>query len=532
MRPSRRGRWRLFALVLVHVVFLVHLAHWKVAGSTLTPLEPSEAKQTLELGYVNAGFVLLLLSILVTLVVGRFFCGWACHVVAYQDACAWLLGKLRLRPRAIRSRLLMALPFLAAFDMFLLPTLLRWWSGGERPGLVAHFFTADLWESFPGLTIGALTFFVDGFLVVWFLGAKGFCTNACPYGALFAVAGRAAPGRIRVNDDCEGCGHCTAVCTSNVRVHEEVARFGQVVDPGCMRCMDCVSSCPKDALAFAFQPRRARDHEPRAAKPRPRRAPRRSWDFSFWEELVLGVLCLAGVYAFRGLYSQVPLMLALGLGVLVAVSALTLARVLRRRDFQVQGAVLRRAGRLTPGGALTVLGLLVFLAFAAHSLAVNGASRYGGWMLAGAEGADPDTRRARIERGASFLSFADAAGLVRDPEVAYGLGLVELGSGRYRESYAPFEEAIERAPRRPGPYLGMAEAALQVRDLERAERALSALLELQPEHVRGRWRRAQLAIMRRDFEQAERLLEELCADAPDHAAARFDLERVRSVLGR
>ena len=29
---------------------------------------------------------------------------------------------------------------------------------------------------------------------------------------------------------------------------------GMVVDPGCMKCMDCVSVCPNDALYFGFGP--------------------------------------------------------------------------------------------------------------------------------------------------------------------------------------------------------------------------------------------------------------------------------------
>ena len=56
--------------------------------------------------------------------------------------------------------------------------------------------------------------------------------------------------RIRVTDACAGCGHCTAVCTSNVRVHEEVRDYGMVVDSGCMKCLDCVSVCPNDALYY------------------------------------------------------------------------------------------------------------------------------------------------------------------------------------------------------------------------------------------------------------------------------------------
>jgi ferredoxin len=37
-----------------------------------------------------------------------------------------------------------------------------------------------------------------------------------------------------------------------VIVHAEVKEYGMVVDPGCMKCMDCVSVCPNDALYFGF----------------------------------------------------------------------------------------------------------------------------------------------------------------------------------------------------------------------------------------------------------------------------------------
>src|SRR5690606_23331051 len=85
-RPSsRRGRVRALVLILVHVGFVLHFAHWRVAGETMTPLEPSESMWTLELGYVNAGFLVFAASILLTAVLGRFFCGWLCHFVAYQE---------------------------------------------------------------------------------------------------------------------------------------------------------------------------------------------------------------------------------------------------------------------------------------------------------------------------------------------------------------------------------------------------------------------------------------------------------------
>ena len=64
---------------------------------------------------------------------------------------------------------------------------------------------------------------------------------------------RLAPRRIVVDPDlCERCGVCTSVCTSHVRVHEEVHDFGAVVDQNCMKCGDCIEACPQEALQFGW----------------------------------------------------------------------------------------------------------------------------------------------------------------------------------------------------------------------------------------------------------------------------------------
>ena len=76
--PPRRARWRALSLILVHLAVAVHIAHWMIAGTTLTPVEPSEAMQTLGgQALLNAGFVLFALLIVATLVFG----GWS--LVAY-----------------------------------------------------------------------------------------------------------------------------------------------------------------------------------------------------------------------------------------------------------------------------------------------------------------------------------------------------------------------------------------------------------------------------------------------------------------
>lgn len=382
VRSSKASKKRAYVLIGVHVVIAAHIWYWLQTGSAITPVEPSEAMQTVELGKINAGFLLFVGLIASTLIFGRWFCGWACHVVALQDLCAWMLAKLGLKPRPVRSRLLVFAPWVVAGYMFIWPPVHAWlWSTwgtfnsqdwfwqalGPKvvPGMADwqwELETSELWQTFPGPIMAIGTFLVAGFLIVWWLGAKGFCTYGCPYGAFFSLADRVAPMRIKVNDACEHCGHCTSVCTSNVRVHEEVAKHGQIVDPGCMKCMDCVSVCPNDALSFGF------------ALPKPfatsqQRVQARA-DFVWWEEVLLALVAFVAVqWTFRGAWfgEGVPLLLAVGLGVITAVLFLLFVRLLVRREVTFQHTVLKQAGKRSNMGTLALLLVAGWLLLTGHT---------------------------------------------------------------------------------------------------------------------------------------------------------------------
>lgn len=410
IRPSKRGKWRALVLILVHVAIAAHVLHWFYGGETLTPVEPSESMQTLELGKLNAGFLLFVATLLGTAIFGRFFCGWACHLLALQDLCAWLLGRVGLKPKPVRSRLLVFVPIGAALYMFVWPTLRRVFAGLPAPDLEVHLTTRDFWETFPGPAISILTFLVCGGLVVWWLGSKGFCTYGCPYGGFFGVVDRVAPGRIRVNDNCDGCAHCTAVCTSNVRVHEEVKLFKMVVDSGCMKCMDCVSSCPKDALSFGF------------GKPMPFQQPRRTYSFTWGEDLAMAAVFLAALFTFRELYSAVPFLLAIGLSVLTATLAVTGVRMWRSKTVTWQHLALKKVGGLTRSGRLAVGLVAVWLGFTAHSGLVQFHTWRGSARLGAALRTPPGPEQDRLALGSeSDLGAAASLGVAFDPRVEYGL---------------------------------------------------------------------------------------------------------------
>ncbi len=356
-RKSRMERRRFLVLLLIQTLMIVHVIQWLVMGTTLAPIEPSESIQTVRDGVITVGFVFFVLAIGSTMIFGRFFCGWGCHVILLQDFCGRLLGRIGLRPKPFRSRLLLWMPLGLAIYLFVWPVAHRFliapWTGGAPPwpGWSWEVVTQDYWATFPGLLMGIPFLLVCGFLTVYLLGMKGYCTYACPYGGFFAPAEQVAPMRIRVNDDCEHCGHCTAVCTSNVRVHEEVERFGMVVDPGCMKCLDCVSVCPNDALSVGMgRPAISVDAEERAAKPAAAR-----YDMSWPEEIVFACIALGLLLSIRGAYS-LPLLFASGTAACGTWIVWKAWRVIRDRNASLHRTPLKRDGRLRPAGG----GLLVF----------------------------------------------------------------------------------------------------------------------------------------------------------------------------
>jgi tetratricopeptide (TPR) repeat protein/ferredoxin len=309
-----------------------------------------------------------------------------------------MMKKIGIHPKPFRSRLLVIAPLLLALYMFVWPTFkrevvkplfLKQWGtetkeqayarwdvvrtylgdAGPRPGLRTEFMTDDFWKTFAAWYIAIPFFGVCGFAIVYFLGSKGFCTYGCPYGGFFGPADLIAPGKIVVNENCNQCGHCTAVCTSNVRVHEDVRDFGKVVDPGCMKCMDCVSVCPNEALAFKFaaptvasKPRANKDKAARAAFKR-----NRQYDLTVWEEVWVGLVFLLLTLSFRSMLEMIPLLMAMGMGAIGAFLAWKLWRVIKDQNVRLAHGQLRSRGNLTLAGCIFLLLTPLYLLMGAWS---------------------------------------------------------------------------------------------------------------------------------------------------------------------
>ncbi|MCC6824408.1 MAG: 4Fe-4S binding protein [Acidobacteria bacterium] len=363
---TRVSRWRAAALITVNVLIVAHIIQWRLTGYTVSPVEPAEAMYTLQRGAINAGVIFFSLAILTTLVLGRFFCGWACHMVALQDFCGWLLSKIGMKPKPFRSRLLIYVPFLVAFYMFVWPLAVRFFTKPPTERLIPEFsnqlMTTEFWASFPPVGVAIPFLFICGFMTVWFLGSKGFCAYACPYGGVYRLADTLSPMKIRVTPACDQCGLCTAVCTSHVRVHTEVDQFGMVVDPNCHRAMDCVDVCPQDALYFGFG-------KPTIAI-KGRKSLKKSYTLT-WPEEILGVcVFILSLLAVWDVYHLVPMFMAVGTALVTVYLTLTLLRLIEFPDMSFYRFSLRSAGKFKIAG-------FVFLIFAVSWIGLN---IHSGWV--------------------------------------------------------------------------------------------------------------------------------------------------------
>ncbi|UCF69144.1 MAG: tetratricopeptide repeat protein [Acidobacteriota bacterium] len=476
-------------LLAVHVLIAAHITHYLLAGRSVSPVEPSEAMYTLELGEVNAGFLFLLVALAGTLIFGRFFCGWGCHLVALQDIAGWMMKKLGIRPRPFRSRLMMLVPLVVALYMFVWPTVNRFLLGNEPfPGFTNHLLTSSFWKTFPGPLFTVLTAVSCGFAAVYFLGAKGFCTYGCPYGAFFGAVDRLSPGRIVANDACQQCGHCTATCTSNVLVHEEIRLYRQVVDPGCMKCMDCVSVCPNDALRFSFSRPALLVGRP-AGKPRAKR-----FALPIGQEVFLGAVCLAGTLSFRGLYDGFPLLMSVGLGGITAFLSIKLWHLWRRPTVKLQNLALKAAGRISRSGWVFAGLTSLWLLFGGHSALVQWDRAWGAHYLDRTEAARSEVlsgssagrlyseqHQRATERAFEHFSRADRWGLVGVAEIKLGLAWTALLRGEIEAGIAHVREAISLTPKEPAQHDNLIELLIaRGRAPEAIEAIQAKMLAVEP----------------------------------------------------
>jgi MauM/NapG family ferredoxin protein len=253
-----------------------------------------------------------MLLLAATVVLGRFFCNWACPLGTTLDIWDRIIGRKRKggtpatakRPERLRNLKYYALVFFlvaavfstqAAWLMDPLPIATRSYGVAVYPyaTYIVRSVLGPLWEVpvvnrisepvydffkdyvfFPNPDLGYqpitalhhLTFLVfAGILALSLLTRRFWCRYLCPLGALLGLLSKTSFLRWQVDKaKCTQCNKCVRECKTAAIRNKADGYFVQE----CVECMNCIDVCPEKAVTFRFSPPSASIREDKRTAPK------------------------------------------------------------------------------------------------------------------------------------------------------------------------------------------------------------------------------------------------------------------------
>ncbi|MFH0754351.1 MAG: FMN-binding protein [Candidatus Omnitrophota bacterium] len=228
-------RW---AVLLGGMVYFGIIHH-----SMLSILQITQAGLGFSPGFTENTFwwMLLGISFLSALFIGRIYCGYLCPFAAIQEILFFLKIRRSTTAPVITPAIDQQSRIIKYILLFLIMGLALLFNSSAA-GNIEPFITL-----FSGHGSKLAWVFLALMLSLAVFSFRFWCQYLCPVGALTGLASIFSLYKIKPNSACTACGTCTKVCPTQA-ITPDAEHIPQIDTAECIACAKCLRACPAHAL--------------------------------------------------------------------------------------------------------------------------------------------------------------------------------------------------------------------------------------------------------------------------------------------
>lgn len=223
---------------------------------TLNYLSPYVSVDGAFQGIVSGSVLVFLLLFLSGIFFGRAWCAWVCPVAGLSELCMTVNSKpVPVRRLRVIRYVIFTVWFIVLIAGFVLAGGIK---GFDPLHLTENVISVD--EPFKYITYYLVLFIF--FALTLLIGKRGACHTICwmsPFlvdGYLLGKALHIPQLKIAASPSaCIDCRKCNQKCPMSIDVNAGV-KSGEIKSLDCIRCGECVDTCPKNVLVYGFGKRK------------------------------------------------------------------------------------------------------------------------------------------------------------------------------------------------------------------------------------------------------------------------------------
>jgi len=226
----------------IQVIFLFLIPEiFTLAFSEVGKIYTMIAKGSFNIYSAASSSLVLIIVLLITIIWGRFFCGWFCAFGTFSDLIHMVSKSIFKIKFKVDEKLDEVLKYLKYLVLAFIAIFI--WTMGSN-----LFKSSSPWDAFAQITQmpQAISDYTIGFilLAVIIVGTmfieRFFCRYLCPMGAILNIFSKFRILKVSKKDNaCGNCSNCTKGCAMGISLRGE----GKITSGECINCFKCTDAC-------------------------------------------------------------------------------------------------------------------------------------------------------------------------------------------------------------------------------------------------------------------------------------------------